>query len=140
MFEIESDSKSEKPSSRIFLLGLAGAGLLLIVICIFIYSLSTDKDSPILEKAFRAGTSEFDNYKDMVILEVRPEDKITYPNMVGMFQIGMRARMENRGDRTLTGVEVIGKMFHLDGKVLSTNTGTPIPLTRQQPLKPGESF
>jgi hypothetical protein len=138
--ESESDKSLEKSSSRIFLWGLVGSGALVALISILIYSFSDRQDRPILERVVRAGTPEFDNYKDKIVFEVGLDDKITHPNMIGMFQIEIRAKMHNRGDRTLTGVELLAKMLDLNDKVISSSIGTPIPRIRQQPLKPGESF
>lgn|SRR5262245_24692683 len=138
MFEVEPDKNSEKATSRFFMWGLAGAGLLVIALIIFIFSFSHNEGRPILEKAVRAGTPEFDIYKDKVVFEVI--DKIVYPNMIGMFQLEVQAKMHNRGDRTLTGVEVLAKMLDMNDKVIAENTGIPIPRVRPQPLKPGESL
>src|SRR5215510_14297916 len=142
MFEIEPEKKFEEPSrisAPIFLLA-AGAGALIKIRLIFLlYTQSKREERPILERVVRAGTPEFDNYKDKIVFDVQPEDKITHPNMIGMFQIEIRARMTNRGDRTLSGVEVLAKMLDMSDKVIAINTGTPIPRIRPQPLRPGET-
>jgi hypothetical protein len=73
-------------------------------------------------------------------VEVDPEGKMVYPNMIGMWQLEARAKVTNRGDRELTGVEVIGKMFDLEDKVIAQAIRLPIPRSRKDPLKPGESM
>ena len=142
MFDIEPEKKSAEPSrisTSIFLLA-AGAGALITIALIFLlYTQSRREERPVLERVVRAGTPEFDNYKDKIVFDVQPEDKITHPNLIGMFQIEIRARMTNRGDRTLSGVEVLAKLLDMSDKVIATNTGTPIPRIRPQPLRPGET-
>ena len=63
-----------------------------------------------------------------------------HPNMIGMLQLEVRARLHNRGDRPMTGVEIQGKMFDMEDKIIAQNTSIPIPRVRQEPLKPGESM
>jgi hypothetical protein len=86
----------------------------------------------------RAGAAEFDSYKGKVELEVI--EKVTHPNMIGMFQLEVRATLHNRGDRPLTAVEILGKMLDMDDKVIAQNVSIPIPRVRKEPLKPGESM
>jgi hypothetical protein len=138
MLEIEPDKNSEKPTTNIFLWTLGAAGLIALGLIVFIYSQSKREVRPILERVVRAGSPEYDSYKDKIVFEVI--DKITYPNMIGMFQLEIQAKMHNRGDRSLTGVEVMAKMLSLDDKVIAENTAIPIPRIRRNPLKPGESF
>ncbi|MCI0662512.1 MAG: YwbE family protein [Acidobacteria bacterium] len=142
MFEIEPDKNSEQSSpssSHIFVLALGAGALITLALIFFLYTQSRREERPVLERVVRAGTPEFDNYKDKIVFDVRPEDKVTHPNMIGMFQLEIRARMTNRGDRTLSGVEVLAKMLDLSGKVIAVNTGIPIPRIRPQPLRPGET-
>jgi hypothetical protein len=85
----------------------------------------------------RVGAAEFDGYKDKVRLEVI--DKIVHPNMIGMAQYEIKARLHNRGDRAITGVEILGKMIALDDRLIAQNISIPIPRVRREPLKAGES-
>jgi hypothetical protein len=90
-----------------------------------------------LDNVVRAGSTDFDAYKGK--LEFEYIDKVVYPSMVGLWQLQVRARMYNRGDRPLTGVEVVGKMLDMEDKVLAQAMSVPIPRVRKEPLKPGES-
>jgi hypothetical protein len=138
MLELEPDKNSEKRTTNIFLWALGAAALISLGLIVFIYSQSNREARPILERVVRAGSPEYDSYKDKIVFEVI--DKITYPNMIGMFQLEIQAKMHNRGDRSLTGVEVMAKMLDMSDKVIAQNTAIPIPRIRQNPLKPGESF
>jgi hypothetical protein len=86
----------------------------------------------------RAGIAEFDSYQSKIEIEVI--DKIVHPNMIGMAQYEIKARLLNKGDRTLTGIELVGKMFDMDEKLITQAISLPIPRGRTEPLKPGESM
>jgi hypothetical protein len=137
MFEPEIDHDAEKARSRPILWICAAAALVLIILFIMLARSKPDNRYP-LPNVVRAGAPEFDAYKDKVEFEV--VDKITHPNMIGMFQLEVRAKLHNRGDRDLTGVEVLGKMLDMNDKTIAQNLSIPIPRVRPQPLKPGESM
>jgi hypothetical protein len=129
----------ERNSSRPLLAVGAIAGLMLAILIIALALARSASDKEI-ENIVRAGSPEFDAYKDKVVLEIDPERKMVHPNMIGMWQLVAEATLSNRGDRELTGVEVIGKMIGLEGNVLAHTITRPIPRSRNEPLKPGESM
>ncbi len=137
MFEHEIEKDTEQPRSRAILWVGAVAALLITVLVIMVVRTRTQHKAE-LDSFIRSGSAEFEAYKNKVELEVT--DKIVHPNMVGMFQLEVRARMHNRGDRALAAVEVLGKMLDLSDKIIATNISKPIPRIRTEPLKPGESF
>jgi hypothetical protein len=91
------------------------------------------------EKMVRAGSPEFDAYKDKVALEIDPDTRMVHPNMIGMWQLRAKAKLKNLGDRELIGVEVIGRLIDYEDKVLAQVVKLPIPRDKPGPLKPGES-
>jgi hypothetical protein len=129
----------EQDRSRGLLVVGAIAALMLAILIIALVMTKSGGDREV-ENMARAGSPEFDTYKDKVTVEVDPEGKMVYPNMIGMWQLEARAILTNRGDRELTGVEVIGKMFDLEDKVIAQAVRLPIPRFRKEPLKPGESM
>jgi hypothetical protein len=125
-------------SRGLLVVGAIAAFMLAILIIALVITKSTgDREA---ENMARAGSPEFDAYKDKVTVEVDPEGKMVYPNMIGMWQLEARATLTNRGDRELTGVEVIGKMLDLEDKVIAQAVRLPIPRVRKDPLKPGQSI
>ncbi len=139
VFENENDNgyAVEQDRSRALLIVGAIAALILAVL---ITLLAMTKPAAVreAENMLHAGSPEFDAYKGKVELEVI--EKVVHPNMVGMWQLESRARLTNRGDRPIMGVEVLGKMLDMDDKVLKESVSRPIPRIRQEPLKPGESM
>jgi hypothetical protein len=129
----------EQDRSRgLLVVGAIAAFMLAILIIALVMTKSTgDRE---VEKMARAGSPEFDAYKNKVTVEVDPEGKMVYPNMIGMWQLEARATLTNRGDRELTGVEVVGKMLDFEDKVIAQAVKLPIPRIQKGPLKPGQSM
>jgi hypothetical protein len=137
--ENDNDNGGERDRSRVLLVGGAIAALILAVL-IAALALTNPGGEKEGEKMVRAGSPEFDAYKEKVVLEVDPDSKMVHPNMIGMWKLAVTATLSNRGDRELIGVEVIGKMLDLQDKVIAHTITRPIPRIRNEPLKPGESM
>jgi hypothetical protein len=125
----------ERNSSRPFL-AVGAIGGLMLAILIIALALTSSSSNREIENMVRAGSPEFDAYKDKVGLEI--DHKMVYDNLIGMWQLVATARLINRGDRELTGAEVIGKMISLEDKVIAYTR--PIPNIAKAPLKPGDSM
>jgi hypothetical protein len=138
MFEETSSEKTlEQKRSRAILWVGAAAAILLTALMIFV-ARSRPQNAPALENVVRAGSADFDAYKGKVEIEVI--DKIVHPNMIGMAQYEIKGRLSNKGDRPLTGIELIGKMIALDDKLIKDSVSLPIPRFRSEPLGPGQSM
>ena len=135
MLEPENQKKVEQERSRA-ILWVGGAAAILLTVLIILLARLSPENKPVLENVVRAGNAEFDSYKNKLELEVT--DKITHPNMIGMFQVEVRVKLYNRGDRAVTGIEMIGRMLDLNDKMIAQSISIPIPRIRPEPLKPGE--
>jgi hypothetical protein len=151
MFESETDQMAEQRRSRLLMV-LGGIGALALAIVILLLSKGTRPTPTLmqseqlpggpqtrLDNAVRAGTPEFDSYKDKVTLE--NHDKLASSNPLGMTQLVLNAKLTNRGDRTITGIELSlrAMSYSEPGKTLALNYSLPIPRKRSQ-LPPGESM
>src|SRR5262249_61185638 len=141
VFENENENGAgvEHDRSRALLVVGAIASLMLAILIIAL-AMTKPASEREVENMVRAGSAEFDAYKDKVAVEVDPNGKMVYPNMIGMWQLEARAKLTNRGDRELTGVEVIGKMLDFEDKVIAQAIQLTIPRVKRGPLKPGESM
>jgi hypothetical protein len=148
VFENENDNENdnnnngagvgqERPRGLLVVGAIAVLMLAILIIALAVTKSGGDRE---VENMVRAGSPEFDAYKAKVTLEVDPDGKMVYPNMIGMWQLEARATLTNRGDRELTVVEVIGKMLDLEDKVIAQAVQLPIPRIQKGPLKPGESM
>jgi len=135
----ENDNVSERDRSRALLIVGAIAALMLAIVITALMMTKPASEKEV-ENMVRAGSPEFDAYKDKVVLEIDQDSKMVHPNMIGMWQLAVQATLSNRGDRELTVVEVTGKMIDLQDKVIAHATSRPIPRIRPAPLKPGESM
>lgn len=141
MFENEEDKElaAAKKRSRAILLG-GSAVVVLLAAIIILLAKNKPHEAASLDDAVRAGSAEFEAYKSKVEIDIKPEDKRTYDNLIGMFQIEVRANVTNRGDRPITGLELVGKMFDMEDKTISQRASIPIPRARTKPLNPGETM
>lgn len=137
MFENDSDKETQQARSRAMMVVGAIAALVLTALLVLLVR-TTPQSSASVENIVQAGSPEFDSYKDKVELELI--EKVTHPNMIGMFQLEVRAKVHNRGDRPLTAIAILGKMFDMQDQLIAQNVSIPIPRVRKEPLKPGESM
>jgi len=138
MFETEAEQPVEEKKRANLIVGVLGLLALGLIGAVIWIATSKPKEQPPLPNAVRTGTADFDNYKSKVELEML--ETVVHPNMIGLKQYQIKARLTNRGERTLTGVEVVGKMFGLDDRLITEGIGVPIPRIRPEPLKPGETI
>jgi len=136
MFDPETEKATEQRRSRIIMaLGALGA----LVLAIIVMVVARSRSQPAAPDNFRrAGAAEFESYKNRVTLD--NQEVVVYPNQLGMNQFVVKAQLNNRGDRALTGVEIIGKVYDQQDKVVAQVISVPIPRVREEPLKPGESM
>jgi hypothetical protein len=137
MFENENGKIVERERSRA-LLWVGAAGALAIAVLLLVLIKAKPENAPVVENVLRASAQEFEAYKGKVELEIL--DKVVHPNMLGLAQYEVRARVHNRGDRTLSAIELTGLMIGLDDKTIKQITSLPIPRGRQEPLPPGDSI
>lgn len=137
MFEAKPVDAEDNKRGKL-IVGVLGMLALALVAGVFYVAGSKGEAKPPLPNGVWAGSAEFEHYKGK--LEIEVIDKIVHPNMIGMMQYEIKARVTNRGDRTLTGIELIGRMIGLDDKIIKESISVPIPRVRAEPLKPGESI
>jgi hypothetical protein len=115
--------------SRVLLMAF-GAVIALAVIGVLLFSrLSTaapeDEGPRGLVNARRAGDPVFEKYRKLVQLQ-KPE-YYTQQNMIGQYSAFGRAMLVNLSDRTLTGVELTGRVIGAEDKLLAETVAVPVP-------------
>lgn len=138
MFENREPEQTEEQKKSRTILWVGWVVAVLFVAIIVLFAKSKPQESPALEGAVSAGNAEFEAYKSKVEVEIT--DKVVHPNLIGMFQLEIRASIHNRGDREITGLEIVGKMLDLEDKTIAQRLSAAIPRARKEPLNPGESM
>lgn len=141
MFEPEETEKTTARRRSQAMLIVAGVGaLVLALVVILIRQALAPGNHPAnaLENALRQGAPDFEAYREKLVFE--DKEIIVHPNMIGMAQYEVRARLTNRGDREVNGLELLGKIVDLQDVVVAQNVSMPIPRLRTKPLAPGETM
>ena len=86
----------------------------------------------VLPNVSRAGDPVFEEYKNLV--QLQKKEYFTQPNMLGQITALGTGIILNLSDKTITGVELRGKVIGKDDKLLATTLAYPVP--RRQPSIP----
>ena len=134
---IDFGVEQSRPRAILFAGAVAALLLGVLIVALVRTKPSIDKES---ENLIRAGSPEFDSYKNKVMLEIDPESRMVYPNMIGMWTLRAKAKLSNMGERELASVEVVARLIDYQDKVIAQAVKLPIPRDKPGPLKPGESL
>jgi hypothetical protein len=143
MFEspAESDKKVSRRRSTVVVGATAVIFAVIIGIVLFVSRQRTVEISPVqpagLPEAYRAGSPEFDAYRQFVSIEA--QEPRASENLLGQVLVEARGILRNGGNRTLTGVEVRAIVYDAGGNLIADRVATPVPKMRPQ-LGPGESM
>lgn len=86
-----------------------------------------------LEGALRAGSPEFDQYRDRIVLDA-PE-ALEGPRTVGDIWMQLETTVRNFTGRTITGLELTGSVVDLQGNPVKEKTIIIIPTAQQTELE-----
>lgn len=96
---------------------------------------STQRGEPRLEGAIRAGTPEFEQLRERIVLDFNPdEDASESTRAVGDIVIAVRPIVRNFTGRTINGLELRAVVVDLDNQPVKERTIVPIP-NRQAELE-----
>lgn len=134
--EIDEEDERHRRRAKLLITGIALFVVLLLAILVRI-AFTSRPTSNGLPDGIRAGVAEYDNYVAKLVFEEK--EIIVHPNLIGMAQYEVQMKMTNRGERTLTGLEMLGRIILHDDKVVAQNVSLPIPRLKRK-LAPGESM
>ena len=134
--EAVPDEEDERHRKRAKLI-IAGIALLVVLLLAILVRIAFTSKPTVngLPDAVRAGSGEFEAYAPKLAFEEK--EIIVHPNLIGMAQYEVRLKLTNRGERTLTGLEMLGSIILHDNKVVARNISVPIPRLKKT-LGPGE--
>ena len=132
----EEDERHRK-RAKLIITGIALFVVLLLSILVRIAFTSRPTTNG-LPDAVRAGSSEFDAYVPKLAFDEK--EIIVHPNLIGMAQYEVRMKVTNRGDRTVNGLEMLGRIIlQENNKIAAQNISAPIPRLKKS-LAPGENM
>jgi hypothetical protein len=92
-----------------------------------------------LADAIRAGSPEFEQYRQKIVLETSDEaDQST--NVLGGFQMTLETTVRNFTGRTITGLELRGAVLTSEGKVLRERTMVVVPSAKRSEIEPNKTM
>lgn len=141
MFDTQNQSDTElaiRRERRRLLLVIGGIAAVVLALVIALIAGRQDSRTADIEGIVRNGNVDYDGYREKVQIDMI--ETIVHPNLIGMAQHEVRARLVNNGDRTLTAIEVNGTMLGLDDSTIARSTAYPIPRATQLPLLPGKDL
>ncbi|MEY4166476.1 MAG: hypothetical protein ACOYLF_06290 [Blastocatellia bacterium] len=140
MFNYDQKSpaeESERRQRRVRLISFGAVTAVIIGLIVALVSGSQQTADSDIQGILRSGDNQFDAYREKVRIELI--ETIVHPNLIGMAQHEVRARLSNEGDRPLTAVEIKGRMIGLDDAIITSSTAYPVPRSTRPPLPAGNS-
>lgn len=92
---------------------------------------------PRLDGAVRAGSPEFEQYRERIVVDGLDATEAT--RAVGDVQMVVTATIRNFTGRTITGLEMRGKVVDPDNNPVRERVFIPLPSQRQQELEPNRT-
>lgn len=133
----DEEDERHRRRAKLIIAGIALFVVLLLAILVRIAFTSRPTTNG-LSDAVRAGSGEFDSYVPKLAFDEK--EIIVHPNLIGMAQYEVRMKLTNRGDRTVTGLEMLGSIIlHENNKIAAQNISVPIPRLKKS-LAPGENM
>jgi len=138
MFESPVESEAKTSRSRSMMIVGATAVVFIIVIVIALYvSRQAGSEGVGWVEPLRAGSPEYDSYVQHV--EIEQHEPEGAENLLQQVMVVARAALHNRGDRTLSQIEVKAIVFDAVGNQIAEQVAYPVPKVSPQ-LGPGKSM
>jgi hypothetical protein len=138
MFEspIESETKTSRSRST-KIVGVTAAVFVVIIGGAIYLNHQRASETQIESEPYRAGSAEFDAY--LPFIDIEQQEPQGSENMLGQVIVVARAILHNRGQQTLTQIEVRAVVYDAASNKIGQRVARPVPRVRSQ-LGPGESM
>lgn len=129
-------------SPRFWMYVAAGIVAIILLFVIGWFYLATEPspvatDTPRLEGALRAGSPEFEQYRERIVIGA--PRAIEAPRALGDMVVELNAAVSNSTGRAINGIELRGAVLDPQGNVIRERTIVPVP-SQQSRLAPGETM
>lgn len=134
---VEADS-----TRRNIFIGVALVSALLVAAVVYLVTRPGPQSAePRLENALRAGSPEFDQHRERVVIDFDPDENATTGvRALGDLVVNMKPTIRNFTGRTITGLELHAVAVDLENKVMKERTVIAIPRTGAAELDPNKTL
>ena len=131
----------KKGFSKIFLVGaiLAVIAVVGIVVGVVIMPTPEEEKQAVLEDSFKEGSPEFDEYTKQIIVSTDPKRLLESTTGLGDIVMQIGGSIYNRGDKSITGLELSVGMIDSKGELIKDKKVLVIPKEHPE-LKPKETI
>jgi flagellar basal body-associated protein FliL len=138
MFEspLEADAKTSR-SRSIMIVAITAAVFIAIIAGVFYVNHHKQSGARVESEPYRPGSPPFDSYAKFI--DIEQQEPQGSENMLRQVIVVARAILQNRGDKTLTQIEVRAVVYDQAGNAVADRKALPVPKVRSQ-LGPGESM
>ena len=142
MNEAASSKAVETDSGRKTIFIVVGVATLLLLLAVFYLASRPSQRSsgpPPLEGALRAGTPEFEQYRDRIVIDGYQDNSTESPRAMGDIIMELNGTARNFTGRTINGLEVRAAVVDLQGRPIQERIVNVIP-TRQSELETNKTM
>lgn len=136
---LRTEDGEKKGFNKVLLAALL-IGTLLVAGAVYLLSFTRSADEQtqeILADSFLEGTPEFEQYTKDIVIQTDMDNIMQAKTALGTIMMTIHANIRNKGQRTVTGLEVKVGVVDMLGKVLREKKVIVVP-KQQQTLAPGQ--
>ncbi len=129
----------KKGINKVLLAALAIAALV-VAAGVWLLSLQPSveqKQQEILAGSFQEGSPEFEKYTKDIVIQTDMDNIMQSPTGMGTIMMTIRAKIRNKGEKTVTGLEVKVSVVDMAGKVVRDKKLLVVP-KQEEKLSPGQ--
>lgn len=134
-------TNEKKGVNKILLLALLAAAVL-VAGAVYILSLSPsteEKKQQLLSESFVEGSPEFARYTKDIIIQTDMDNIMQSPTGMGTIMMTIRAKIRNKGEKTINGLEVNVGVVDLAGKIVREKRLLVVP-KQEEKLLPNQTI
>jgi hypothetical protein len=138
---LQTGNPEKKGVNKILLVGIL-IGTLLVAGAVWLFSFTPsmeEQTQQLLADAFLEGSPEFEKYTKDIVIQTDMDNIMQSPTALGTIMMTINAKIRNKGQQTISGLEVKVGVVDMAGKVVREKKLMVVPKQREK-LAPGETI
>ncbi len=138
---LQSGDEEKKGVNKILLVGIL-IGTLLVAAAVWLVSLkpsSEERQQQLLAGAYLEGTPEFEQYTKDIVIQTEMDNIMQSPTAMGTIMMSIPSKIRNKGQKTISALEVKVGVVDLAGKVVRERKLMVVP-QQVETLPPGQTI